>query len=222
MEQFLQWVSLTGFSEILQLGNFAWLFSIRPPHKDSLQHCLFVFPRSPFERKSLEHTYMHTHTHTHTPSHTGWLLTSSQGNRHLYPMQPSSQHHSKKFPSDLCSIGVLCFVNSRDHTSSFPRVPLEAPFPGLKVKRSNTQPPQAWCRKDRALTALSDILCGLDVDRRSPVLENPLRSHWHALHQQPSTSFYDSILLGSNCIFLTLWGLCTNSEMGRDVHKMLS
>ena len=172
------------------------------------------------------HTCTRTHTHTHPHTQAGSLLQARETGIFTpcssLPMQPSSQHHSKKFPSDLCSIGVLCFVNSRDHTSSFPRVPLEAPFPGLKVKRSNTQPPQAWCRKDRALTALSDILCGLDVDRRSPVLENPLRSHWHALHQQPSTSFYDSILLGSNCIFLTLWGLCTNSEMGRDVHKMLS
>ena len=211
MEQFLPWVSLTGF-QTSSSWETARLFSIRPPHKDSLQHCLFVFPRSPFERKSLEHTYMnaHTHTHTHTHPHTqaGSLLQAREAGIFTpcssLPMQPSSQHHSKKFPSDLCSIGVLCFVNSRDHTSSFPRVPLEAPFPGLKVKRSNTQPPQAWCRKDTALTALPDFLCGLDVDRRAPGLGNPLCSHWHALHQQPSTSFYDSILPGSHCIFLTL------------------
>ena len=151
MERVLPWVSLTGFSEILQLGNFALLFSIYPPDMDSLQHSLFVFSRSPFERKSLEHTYMQacacvTHTHTHTQA--GSLLQARKTGIFApcssLPMQPSSQHHSKKIPCDLCSIGVLRFVNSRDHRSSFPRVPLEAPFPGRKVKRSNTQPPPCW------------------------------------------------------------------------------
>ena len=82
--------------------------------------------------------------------------------------------------------------------ASFPRVPLEAPFPGLKVKRSNTQPPPAWWGKGTALATLSNLLCGLDVDGRSLMLAKPLvLSQWHALHQQPSTSFYDSILLGT-------------------------
>lgn len=204
MERVLPWVSLTGFSKILQLGNFALLFCIHPPHMDSLHHGLLSFPEvllrvSPWSTHTCRRTRVqHTHIHTQASSllkarKTGIFTPCSS-----LPMQPSSQHHSKKFPCDLCSIGVLPFVNSRDHMSSFPRVPLEAPFPGLKVKRSNTQPPPARWGKDTALATLSDLLCGLDMDGQSPVLAKPLvLSQWHALHQQPSTSFYDSILLGT-------------------------
>lgn len=148
MECVLPWVSLTVFQKS---SSWETLHCSSPSTHPTWTPCRTVFLS--FPEVLLRGSPWSTHTcrrvrvsHTHTHTQAGSLLQARKTGIFApcssLPMQPSSQHHSKKIPCDLCSIGVLCFVNSRDHRSSFPRVPLEAPFPGRKVKRSNTSLPQ--------------------------------------------------------------------------------